>query len=304
MSSSATASRRLRNSASKRIERGSITDLAGESGNAYSRAMFGGALYGVLALLALIPMTALRLRATDRRDFLFWLCLGIAIAGPAISAAAQLGGAWRTGFAMSLWLTIAVTLALFACLSAWQPQAWRLAPVLLPYLLILGAIALIWQRAPERPLVEGVPAGWFGAHILFALVTYGLLTLAAVAGAAVALQERALKAKRPTGLTRSLPAVAESGRLQLGLLMASEIVLALGLASGMAAEHFLNGRLLVFDHKTTLSLAAFVAIALLLVAHRFTGVRGQRAARGVLVAYLLLTLAYPGVKFVTDVLMS
>ena len=266
--------------------------------------MPGGALYGALALLALIPMAALRLRAVERRDLLFWLCLGIAIAGPGASAALQLGGAWRTGFAMSLWLTIAVALALFACVSAATPQAWRLAPILLPYLLILGAIALIWQRAPERPLLEGVPAGWFGAHIVFALLTYGLLTLAAVAGAAVLLQERALKAKHPTGLTRSLPAVTEGERLQLGLLAASEAVLALGLASGMAAEHFLNGRLLALDHKTILSLAAFVAIGLLLVAHRFAGVRGQRAARGVLVAYLLLTLAYPGVKFVTDVLMS
>jgi len=33
-------------------------------------------------------------------------------------------------------------------------------------------------------------------------------------------------------------------------------------------------------------------------------VRGRQAARGILLAYLLLTLAYPGVKFVTDVLMS
>jgi ABC-type uncharacterized transport system permease subunit len=72
----------------------------------------------------------------------------------------------------------------------------------------------------------------------------------------------------------------------------------------MAAEYFERGRLLVLDHKTTLSIAAFVAIALLLAAHRFTGIRGQQAARGILLAYLLLTLAYPGVKFVTDVLMS
>jgi ABC-type uncharacterized transport system permease subunit len=266
--------------------------------------MSTGTLYGILAFVALLPMAALRLRESERRDALFWLCLAIAVIGPGIPVAAQLGGGWRTGFAMSLWLTLTVTLALFTGVSAATRQGWRLAPILLPYLLILGAIALIWQRAPERPLLEGVPQGWFGAHILFALLTYGLLTLAAVAGTAVLLQERALKAKRPTALTRSLPAVAEGERLQLGLLAVSEAVLALGLASGMAAERFLNGRLLVFDHKTILSLAAFAAIALLLVAHRFTGVRGRRAARGVLAAYLLLTLAYPGVKFVTDVLMS
>lgn len=272
--------------------------------NAYSRAMPTSTLYGVLALLALLPMAALRLRKAERRDAVFWLCLTIAISGPGISAAAQLAGGWSTGFAMSLWLTLTVTLALFAGISAATRQGWRLAPILLPYLLILGTIALIWQRAPERPLLEGVPQGWFGAHIVFALLTYGLLTLAAVAGIAVLLQEHALKAKRPTRLTHSLPAVAEGERLQLALLAVSEGVLALGLASGMAAENFLNGRLLVLDHKTILSLAAFAAIALLLVAHRFTGVRGRRAARGVLAAYLLLTLAYPGVKFVTDVLMN
>jgi ABC-type uncharacterized transport system permease subunit len=38
--------------------------------------------------------------------------------------------------------------------------------------------------------------------------------------------------------------------------------------------------------------------------HYRSGLRGRRAARVVLVAYLLLTLAYPGVKFVTDVLLS
>ena len=49
---------------------------------------------------------------------------------------------------------------------------------------------------------------------------------------------------------------------------------------------------------------AFVVIAALLIVHQRTGLRGQRAARVVLLAYLLLTLAYPGVKFVTDVMMG
>lgn len=261
-------------------------------------------VFGGLALAALLPAAMLRLRAEDSRDGAFWGGLALAIAGPAIWAVAQLAGGWHTGFAMSLWLTIAVTTALFAGVALSTRQGWRLTPLLVPYLVILGIIALIWQHAPERPIEGEVPAGWMGAHIILALATYGLLTLAAVAGAAVFLQERALKAKRPTALTRRLPAVAESEGLQLHLLAASEAVLALGLMSGMAAEYFVSGRLLVFDHKTILSLAAFVAIAALLIAHRFSGVRGQRAARGVLVAYLLLTLAYPGVKFVTDVLLG
>ena len=266
--------------------------------------MVASQIYGGLALAALLPAAALRLRAQDSRDGAFWAGLALAIAGPALWAVAQLGGAWHTGFAMSLWLTIAVTTAIFAGVALATRQGWRLTPLLVPYLVLLGVIALIWQHAPEQPIEGEVPPAWMDAHIVLALATYGLLTLAAVSGAAVFLQERALKARRPTALTRRLPAVAESEGLQLTLLAASEAVLALGLMTGMAAEYFVSGRLLVFDHKTTLSLAAFLAIATLLIAHRFSGIRGQRAARGVLVAYLLLTLAYPGVKFVTDVLLG
>ncbi len=260
--------------------------------------------YGALALMALVPLAALRLRVRDERDGSFWAGLALAVLGPVAWVAAQLWGAWHTGFAVSLWLTIAVTTVLFAGLALATRQGWRLTPILVPYLVGLGIVALIWQRAPERPVPGTVPAAWFETHIVLALATYGLLTLAAVAGVAVFLQERALKAKRPTALTRRLPAVAESERLQVALLGASELVLALGLTSGMAAEYFERGRFLVLDHKTTLSIAAFVAIGLLLAAHRFTGVRGRQVARGILLGYLLLTLAYPGVKFVTDVLMG
>lgn len=263
-----------------------------------------GVIFGAIALVSLLPAAALRFRARDNRDGAYWAGLVLAIAGPAAWVVGRLSGGWHTGFATSLALTIAVTTTLFAGLAAMTRQGWRLTPLLMPYLAGLAILALIWQRAPERAVDWTVPAAWFEAHVVLALVTYGLLTLAAVAGTAVFLQERALKAKRPTPLTRRLPAVAESENLQIALLAASEIVLALGLASGMAAEYFERGRLLVFDHKTALSLAAFLAIGLLLIAHRFTGVRGRQAARGVLAAYLLLTLAYPGVKFVTDVLIG
>jgi ABC-type uncharacterized transport system permease subunit len=57
------------------------------------------------------------------------------------------------------------------------------------------------------------------------------------------------------------------------------------------------------DHKTLLSLVAFGLISALLLGHRVCGVRGRVAARVVMIAYLLLTLAFPGVKFVTQVLL-
>jgi ABC-type uncharacterized transport system permease subunit len=256
------------------------------------------------ALLALLPAFAAAYRRDPRPDALFFALLGLGTLGPILWVASQASGAWRTGFAMSLWITIGVTMGLFLLLSLRTRYAWQLAPLLLPYLVLLGFIALIWQRAPERPISENVPAAWLDTHIVFAVATYGLLTLGAVAGLAVFLQERALKSKKPTPWLRLLPPMAESEALELRLLVAAEAVLSGGLASGMAAEHFLGGKLLPFDHKTLLSLAAFLLIGALLFARYRQGLRGRRAARLVLLAYLLLTLAYPGVKFVTDVLIG
>ena len=128
--------------------------------------------------------------------------------------------------------------------------------------------------------------------------------LAAVAALAATLQDRALKTKRPTGLTARLPSVADCEFLVVRLLVVSEGVLALGLSTGMASRYLESGVLATFDHKTILTMTAFLVIGALLFAHFRSGVRGRRAARVVLLAYLLMTLGYPGVKFVTDVLMA
>ncbi len=88
------------------------------------------------------------------------------------------------------------------------------------------------------------------------------------------------------------------------LLIASVIVLGAGLLTGMATQYFETGSLLVLSHNNVLSLLAYAVICALLVIHYRTGIAGRRAARLGLLAYLLLTLGYPGVKFVTDVLLA
>jgi ABC-type uncharacterized transport system permease subunit len=65
-----------------------------------------------------------------------------------------------------------------------------------------------------------------------------------------------------------------------------------------------TGHFLLIDHKTLFTAAVFVVVGLLLVANAKWGVRGRAAVQAVLLAYLLLTLGYPGVKFVTDILLT
>jgi ABC-type uncharacterized transport system permease subunit len=131
-----------------------------------------------------------------------------------------------------------------------------------------------------------------------------LVTIAAVAALAAFLQDRALKAKRPTKLTHTLPSVADCERIAATLLGWGEGILGLGLISGMAALYREKGHLLAFDHKTVLSFMAFLVIGALLFAQHKTGLRGRKAARLGLLAYLLLTLGYLGVKVVTGVILA
>ena len=274
----------------------------------YSPPVMRGLIYNIAALAALLPAALIHLRHAERHaerpDGVFWAVLAVALAGSASWSASLLGGDWHTGLSATLWVSISASLVVFIGLAAVSAQAWRLTPLLLPYLLLLGIVATVWAQAPEQPLTGAASSAWLGVHIAVSVLTYALLTIAAVAGLAVLLQEGALKRKRPTSLTRVLPSVADAETLQIRLLIVGEAVLGAGLLSGAATHYVGDGQWLTFDHKTLLSLLAFALIGLLLIAHWRTGVRGRRAARYLLIAYLLLTLAYPGVKFVSNVLLA
>jgi len=261
-------------------------------------------LFSLSALIALVPAALVVYRRGAARDTLFWAVLAVAVAGPLAWSAAQLSGTWRTGLSSTLWITVAASMVLYAVMALLTRDIWRLAPLLIPYLILVAIVATIWGQAPGRPMSEQAPLAWVEVHIAFAVLTYGLLTIAAVAGVAVSLQERAMKTKRPTRLTALLPSVADSEVMQVRLLVATEAVLALGLLTGVASQFLETGDLFVFSHKILLTVITFLVIAVLLAVHYRTGLRGRRASRYVLIAYLLMTLGYPGVKFVTDVLLG
>lgn len=257
------------------------------------------------ALAALVPATLLPfVRQAARADTLFWLLLGAALAGAAALSAVSLGAQWQTGLSTTLWLAVAVSLALFGLVVLWAREAARLTPLLLPYLLGLAVIATGFGPLVGREPLPGALDAWLAAHIATAVATYGLCTIAAVASAAVFLQERALKRRTPNSFTRMLPSVADAERLEVRLLAASEVILGAGIATGVSELYVTSGAFFTLNHKTLLSVLAFLVIGALLLLHYRSGLRGRRAARVVLVAYLLLTLAYPGVKFVTDVLLA
>ena len=67
---------------------------------------------------------------------------------------------------------------------------------------------------------------------------------------------------------------------------------------------FQSGELIVLNHKTALSLMTFTVIMVLLLIHARTGIRKAAERRYFLASLSSDYPAYPGVKFVTDVVLA
>lgn len=259
------------------------------------------------ALFALIPASVLpfRDRAASRGGF--WAVQGMTLAGALVLVGWRVSVSWDGGLATALWLSIGATLIAYACFAVRRRPVVGLLPLLAPYLLVVAILATILDidQPPGGPAYGAtLPDLWVALHILVSLSTYALVTLAALAGLAVILRERSLKAKREPGFVAILPPMREAESLQFRALVVAEIVLGLGIVSGMVLEVAAVGSAIDFDHKTVLSFIAFVVLGILLVSHAKAGLRGRRASRFTLAAYLLITLAYPGVKAVHQILIA
>ena len=257
-----------------------------------------------LVPVLLVPAGVLPFLGRFEKGLHFWAAFGLAALAATTWTAAQFSHSWSAGFGPAIWLTVSACLMLFLVLSLLVPEFWRLGVILGPWILVMAILALAWNQA-EAVQSHGIDpvSDWIGLHVVLSVTTYVFLTMAAIAGLAVILQERSLKRREPGRLTLLLPSLADCERLEIRLLVTSEIILAAGIATGLVAISTADA-VTGLNHKIVFTVAAFAVIALLLVARQLWGTRGRKAARLVLAGYFLMTLAYPGVKFVTDVIIG
>jgi ABC-type uncharacterized transport system permease subunit len=152
------------------------------------------------------------------------------------------------------------------------------------------------------PSTQPLPLEWqIKLHVLFALLGYSVLTLAAILAILLALQERALRARQFGGIVRALPPLTLTEALMFRLIGAGFILLTLTLITGIL---FVTN---LFDqhiaHKTVLSIAAWLVFGTLLFGRWRYGWRGRRAVSLTLAGMLLLLLAFFGSQFVLELLL-
>ncbi|WP_033069708.1 cytochrome C assembly family protein [Thalassospira australica] len=267
-------------------------------------------LAAYIHILALLPLTAQIMRPEPKRDT--WLYASICLAAAGTMALLGLTGEeiQSRGFAAALhWSELTVIMIFGGLVICKGPhQVWRLAGYVGGYLLLFAILAAVFSllipHEPETVTGPALYSGWLWAHIGSSLITYALVTLAAIAAMAYVVQEYALKKRKPTRWSRRLPPLRDSEYMLVGFLKWSAWVLAIGIISGFALRYVEGSSLWAIDHKMLLTLLGFVIICILIFIHERSTLRGRMAVRFVLGAWLLLTLAFPGVRLVTGYIVS
>lgn len=166
-----------------------------------------------------------------------------------------------------------------------------------------AVITLIMRGlSDQHHLLTGILARGLETHILFSLLAYSLLSVAVAQAILLAVQDKYLHNKHPSGFLHSLPSLETMEIMLFRIITLGVIALTVSLLSGffyledMFAQHLV--------HKTILSLIAWAVFVVLLWGHYRYGWRGKIALKWSISGFTLLMLAYFGSKFVIELVLQ
>lgn len=253
---------------------------------------FAGAALLAYALAAILPSKAQRIGGPA---LVFGLLAHAVALAVDIGHLGISGTAARLGFGPVLSLTVCAVVAVHAVESRLLP-----VPRVRRALALAGLAAVVLTLAfPGELRVLG--SRWAPLHWLLGVAAYGLFGAAVLHALLLDESERRL---RRHGAAAVPPAASAMPLLQLErvtfrFVQAGFVVLTAAIALGMATSP--RWRL---DHKTVLSMGAWILFAALLIGRRWQGWRGRQATRWLYAGALVLLLAYAGTRFVTEVLLG
>lgn len=165
-------------------------------------------------------------------------------------------------------------------------------------LLILAAfLAMLTGGAVSA--AHAAPVAWqVRAHILLALLSYGLLSGGAIVAVYALLQERRLRSARITAINSLFAPLETTEKLLIGVTAAGFAGLTLAIATGSTFVNNLMEQHLA--HKFALSLLAWVIFGVLLGGRFFAGWRGQRVIKLYLWGFGILCVAYFGSRVILE----
>jgi ABC-type uncharacterized transport system permease subunit len=165
-------------------------------------------------------------------------------------------------------------------------------------LLILAALTVLLMGSSGDAPPDLMIAWQVRAHVLIALLSYGILTVGTIVAVFALVQERRLQAARLSPINQLFAPLETTEKLLFILAGFGFAGLTLAIASGST---FINNMLEQhLAHKFGLSLLAWLVFGILLAGRYFKGWRGKRAVRLYLGGFGLLCLAYFGSRLILE----
>jgi ABC-type uncharacterized transport system permease subunit len=162
-------------------------------------------------------------------------------------------------------------------------------------LAILSIIASLTIRSsyPATALAPGI-----ASHILFSILAYSILTIAALQACFLAFQNYQLRHHHAASVIKRFPPLQDMESFLFELLWVGQVLLTLGIIAGFifVEDMWAQG----LPHKTFFSLLAWSVFSILLWGRHQLGWRGQTAIRGTLTGVAFLILGFYGSKIVLE----
>lgn len=194
---------------------------------------------------------------------------------------------------------ITLLMVMFVMVAAIRLPVQNLLILVLP----IGAVAVLAALAGQTGFqAREAPPAALVIHVLFSIVAYSILFMAACQSVLLAYQERALKARTRISALRVLPPLETMEALLFSLLWTGILTLTLAIATGFVFLDDMFAQRVV--HHTVLAMASWFVYAALLVGRHFFGWRSSTATSWTLIAFSLLILGYFGSKFVLEILLG
>ncbi|QEP44561.1 cytochrome C biogenesis protein [Ectothiorhodospiraceae bacterium BW-2] len=206
--------------------------------------------------------------------------------------------------------TLNLTLFYALSLAAWSINLLALIPPvcsrtdtpgLITYPIAMLSLLLAATLSVEESHLASLAAG-VKLHIFLSILSYSLLSLAALQALLLAFQDSLLRRRRFLRAISLFPPLER---------MESSLFRTIGLGYILLTASLLSGATYLEDmvqqhliHKTVLSIVAWLIFATLLWGRLSRGWRGATAIRWTLAGFIALLLAYFGSKFVLELLLN
>ena len=256
-------------------------------------------LWGFIAAIAytLGALFGGRLSLQQSRHYLWVISLfhGLSVVATLVPAPDE---AARFGFGPALSATTWLVLLVYTAEHHWFPQMrtrWMLSSI--------GLVTVLVPLVFPGQVLHSSASAWLPLHWLLGLACYAMFAAAVVHASLMSRAERQMRlaATDPTGLPLLTLERLTFRFVHLGFLLLSATLIA---GWWFGEQLYGSDKTMRWDHKTILSVMAWVVFLLLIWGRHARGWRGPLAVRILYMGSALLLLAYAGSRFVMEVLLQ